>query len=106
MQPKNKSRQYLNSKHHRKTKYIRRKKEKVVIPKKINEKLGLNVSLLVDLIDNPNITLKDKLEYLKTLYAKWEHEDKEEVIERLKLIFRQKNRCKEVGLDIFGFALH
>lgn len=105
-QPKNKSRQYPNSKHHKKTKSIRRKKQRVAAPEKANEDPGPNASLLAGLVDDPDTTFEDKLERLKALYAKWKHEDVEEVVEGLELIFWQKNRCKEVGLVVFGFALH
>lgn len=105
-QSKNKSRRYLSSKHYKKTKVIRRKKQRVVSPKKASKEPSPNASLLVGLVDNSDTTFEDKLECLKALYAKWEHEDVEEVIERSELGFRQKNRCKEVELVVFGFALH
>lgn len=75
-------------------------------PEKASEEPSPNASLLAGLVDDPDITFEDKLERLKALYAKWEHEDIEEVVEGSELVFRQKNRCKEVGLVVFGFALH
>lgn len=75
-------------------------------PKKASEEPALNASLLASLVNDPDTTFEDKLECLKAPYAKWEHKDVEEVVERLKLVFRQKNRCKEVRLIVFGFALY
>ncbi len=42
---------------------------KVVIFEKANENLDLNVFFLANLVDNFDITLEDKLEHLKILYA-------------------------------------
>lgn len=69
-QPKNKSRQYPNSKHHKKTKSIRRKKQRVAAPEKASEDPGPNASLLASLVDDPDTTFENKLEHLKALYAK------------------------------------
>lgn len=52
-----------------------------MILKKASKKPRSNVSLLASLIDNYNITIKDKLECLKTLYTKWEYKDIKKVIE-------------------------
>lgn len=70
LKSKTKSRQYLNSKYYRKIKLISCKKQKIVVIKKTSKESSLNVSLLVVLIDNTNITFEDKLEYLKAIYAK------------------------------------
>ena len=79
LQPKNKYRQYPSSKHHEKTKLIRRKKQKVVTPGKASEEPCPNASLLAGLVDDPDTTFEDKPERPKAFHAKWEHEDVEEV---------------------------
>lgn len=48
-------------------------------------------------------TLQAKLAETKALYARWK-EDLEELLEE-ELIICQKQRCRDVGLIIFGFML-
>lgn len=70
------------------------------------DKSNVNTTPLSGLVDAPDTALKDKLQRLRALHAKWEYEDELEVVEGAELVFRQKTRCKDVGAIFFGFALH
>lgn len=87
LQPKTKSRQYLNIKHHGKTKLIKRKKQRILTPKKTSEEPSLNASLLTGLVNDLDTTLENKREYLKAFHAKWGYKDVKKVVERLELVF-------------------
>lgn len=106
LEPKIKSRQYLNSKYYGKTKFINYKKQKNIAFKKTSKESSLNISFLVILVDNTNITFEDKLECLKVTYAKQKHKDVEAIVDRLELIFQKKNRYIKFGLVVFGFTLY
>lgn len=67
---------------------------------------GVDTTSLSGLVEDPDTTLEDKLQWLRALHAKWSFEDKEEAVDGTKLVFRQKTRCKDVGPIVFGFALH
>ena len=52
-------------------------------------------------------TYNDKLARVQTLHARWEYEDNEkEALEGDALQARQRSRCKEFGLIVFGYTLH
>lgn len=87
LQLKNKSRQYSNNKYQKKTMFIRYKKWKFVISKKVNKELDQNVSLLASLVNDFDTIFEDKLEYLKVFYVKWEYKNIKKVVKELKLIF-------------------
>lgn len=70
------------------------------------DKSNVNTTPLSGLVDAPDAALKDKLQRLRALHAKWEYEDELEVVEGAELVFRHKTRCKDVGAIFFGFALH
>lgn len=57
-------------------------------PKTVNEESSLNIFFLASLVDNPDITLDDKLKRQMALYARWEHEDVNEVVEGSALVFQ------------------
>lgn len=49
----------------------------------------------------------DKLARVLALHARWKYEDNEkQVLEGESLQTRQRTRCRELGLIIFGFPLH
>ena len=64
------------------------KKQRVLTHEKAIEKSSPNISLLLNLVNDPNIALEDKLERLNVVYAKYKYKDKTEVFEGLELIFR------------------
>lgn len=66
---------------------------KVVIFEKANENLDLNVFFLANLVDNFDITLEDKLEHLKILYA-------QQVDEVLKEVVEDQNQSSDKGTDV------
>ncbi|MCJ1466708.1 hypothetical protein MMC07_005328 [Pseudocyphellaria aurata] len=55
--------------------------------------------------EDKSTTDKDKLERMKALYARWKHEDDEEMVGGADLQARQRLRAKEIGLIVFGFIL-
>lgn len=56
--------------------------------------------------DDKSTTRNNKIHQLAVLYAKWAYEDKEEPVEGKELVGRQRQRCKAIGLVVFGFTLH
>ena len=61
---------------------------------------------LVGLVDDPNITLENKLQRLRALHSKWQFKDKKEVVDGTELVFQQKTKCKDIGSIFFGFTLY
>lgn len=48
---------------------------------------------------------RDRIARAQALHAKWKIEDLKEVVEGDALVARQRQRCKDVGVIIFGFVL-
>lgn len=65
-----------------------------------------NLGLAADLVEDPTTTIDDKLERIRALHARWKYEDTEEVLDGDALKTRQRSRCREIGLIVFGFTLH
>lgn len=54
-----------------------------------------------DMADNYN----DKVERVRALHARWAFKNtKKEALVEKTLLAHQRNRCKELGLIVFGFA--
>lgn len=64
---------------------------------------------VADLVEDSTIT-DDKLERINALHAKWRYEDTEGPLDGPldgdALKARRHNRCREIGLIVFGFTLH
>ena len=57
--------------------------------------------------DDDTVAYNDKVARLQALQARWAYEDtEEEALVEDALQARQKSRCKELGLIVFGFTLH
>lgn len=61
---------------------------------------------MTGLVDNPDIIFEDQLKRLKKHYIEKGHKDIEKTVERLNLVFQQKNKYKKFGLVLFSFALY
>lgn len=65
------------------------------------------IGILAHLADDSSTTYDDKLARVLALHARWKYEDnEEEALEGDALQMRQRTRCKELGLIVFGFTLH
>lgn len=63
--------------------------------------------ILANSADDASTTYDDKLARVQALHARWRYEDnEEEALEGDALQMRQRSRCKELGLIVFGFRLH
>ena len=64
---------------------------------------------VADLVEDLTIT-DDKLERINTLDARWRYEDTEGPLDGSldgdALKARRHNKCREIGLIVFGFTLH
>lgn len=50
--------------------------------KKVNKNLKLNIFLLIDLINNIDTTLKNKLKYLKIFYIKSKYKNIKKIVKK------------------------
>ena len=57
-------------------------------------------------LSSEGIDLEAKIKETRVLHARWKVEDEKETSENQEdLVLRQKQRCKEIGLVVFGFTL-
>lgn len=63
------------------------------------------VDPLSGLKNDASTPIQDKRSRTEALHAKWDLEDIESSLENEAFEARQKNRCNELGMIIFGFVL-
>lgn len=51
------------------------------------------------------IALRDRLAKIRALHASWRVKDKKAVLQDEELVACQRQRCRKIGLEIFGFTL-
>lgn len=67
------------------------------------------VRVVEGLAIDPTTSVEDKIIKVAELHAQWKREDREiaaDVLDETELIQRQKQRCKDMGMIIFGFTLN
>lgn len=71
-----------------------------------SERSSQAVEVLSKLDEDKSTTRADKIHRLAALHSKWAYEDKKEPIEGSELLGCQRQRCKAIGLVVFGSTLH
>ncbi len=67
----------------------------------------IDLDVVANLVDDSDTTFNDKLARVIVLHFMWKYEDtEEEALNGDVLQARQRNRCKERGLIVFGFPLY